>query len=88
MRVGPVLRPGEVSAAIIAVLRGANPAVEVIDRGGYLRVQAPRRLRLDRQRLEARLGHAFRLPGDLEQVMPSFAGRLVFSEQGVEWRAD
>jgi hypothetical protein len=36
--VGPVLQVGVLSEAIVAAIRDLNSDVEVIDRGGYLRV--------------------------------------------------
>jgi hypothetical protein len=33
-------------------------------------------------------GQGFRLPADLEQVMPAFQGFLRLTESGVEWRAE
>lgn len=85
-RVGPVLRSGDVASAIAEALRADNAVVELVDRGGYLRLSAPGRLLLRRASVEATLGRAFVLPGDLEQVLISFAGRMrVLSEQ-VEWQ--
>jgi toluene monooxygenase system protein D len=84
-RVGPVLESGEVALAIVDVIRQENEDVTVEDRGAYLRVSAPWRCRLSRTAVEKKLGRAFRLPGDLEQVMPSFKGRLSMSSDAVVW---
>lgn len=86
-RVGPVLRACALSQVLVEVLRASNPQVEVIDRGSYLRISAPGALVLRRAAVEDALGQPFRLPGDLEFVMPSFAGRLVLSEERAEWHA-
>lgn len=86
-RVGPVLRACALTQVLVEVLRASNPQVEVIDRGSYLRISAPGALVLCRAAVEVALGQSFRLPADLEFVMPSFAGRLILSEEQAEWRA-
>jgi hypothetical protein len=87
MRVGPVLQAGEVADAILAAIRAENGAVEVVDRGSYLRVSAPSRCRVSRVAIEAALGRPFELPGDLERVMSSFAGHLCVDEDEASWQA-
>ena len=84
-RVGPVLEAGDVADALVAAIREENPDVTVDDRGAYVRVSVPRVCRLSRQAVERRLGRAFRLPGDLERVMPSFKGRLKMDDDGASW---
>jgi len=86
-RVGPVLRVCALTQVLVEVLRAANSQVHVVDRGSYLRVSAPGALVLRREAVEDALGQSFRLPSDLEFVMPSFAGRLIISEEQAEWRA-
>ena len=83
--VGPVLESDEVGLAIVAAIRAANRDVTVLDRGGYLRVLVPGRCIVERAAVERVLGRAFRLPRDLELVMPSFKGRIRFTEEQVEW---
>ena len=83
--VGPVLLPGEISRAVVEALREINPGVEAIDRGSYLRVTAPGGCRLRRSAVERRLGRPFRLPADLEAVMPSFTGRFRVGEEEAAW---
>lgn len=83
--VGPVLEPDEVGAAIIAAIREANPGVTVLDRGGYLRVLVPGRCVVERAAIERALGRPFRLPGDLELVMPSFQGAMRMTDDEVVW---
>ncbi len=85
--VGPVLEAGEVAQAVIAAIRERNHDVQVLDRGAYLRVSAPRRCLLERRAVERVLGRAFRLPGDLELVMPAFAGRLHVTPDEAVWEA-
>jgi hypothetical protein len=83
--VGPVLAVGPVADAIIAAIRSENASVEVTDRGSYLRVLVPSRCAVSRAAIESALSRAFRLPGDLEQVMPSFRGRFQVSEDQASW---
>lgn len=83
--VGPVLQPGEVARAIIDAMRVSNPSLTVVDRGGYLRVLARGRATLMRAEVERRVRAPFRLPADLEQVMPSFRGRLTIDEESATW---
>lgn len=85
--VGPVLRRSPISSSLIEAMRVGNPRLEVVDRGGYLRVFAPERLRVDRTAVEAVSGRPFVLPGDLEQVMVSFSGLLRVTADLIEWRA-
>jgi hypothetical protein len=84
--VGPVLEAdGEVSDAIVAAIREANPDVTVLDRGSYVRVLVPNRCVVRRAAIERALGRSFRLPGDLELVMPAFKGAIVISDDEVVW---
>ena len=83
--VGPVLTPGPLADAVIAAIRAGNSEVTVIDRGAYLRVLVPRRCCLDGARVAALAGTSFRLPGDLEPIMPSFRGRLTIAGDQALW---
>jgi MmoB/DmpM family len=83
--VGPVLTPGPLADAIIAAIRAAHEDVRVVDRGAYLRVLVPERCRLEGARVEKILEAPFRLPGDLEAIMPSFRGRLTIASDGAVW---
>jgi len=83
--VGPVLQPGPVTDAVIAAIRESNPSVELVDRGGYVRVLSPRRCSVTRALIERHAGQPFRLPSDLENIMSSFKGRLTLSEEEVCW---
>jgi toluene monooxygenase system protein D len=85
MSAGPVLVPGDVCEAIVAALRALNEGVEVRHRGGYVRVSAPDRCRITRAAVEAELGRPFRLPTDLERVMPAFQGRFRVDESEAWW---
>jgi toluene monooxygenase system protein D len=80
-----VLESDEVGRAIIAAIRRTNRDVTVLDRGGYLRVLVPGRCIVARTAIEQALGRAFRLPRDLELVMPSFQGRIRITDDEIEW---
>ena len=83
--VGPVLAAGPIADAIVAAIRRENNHVQVTDRGSYLRVLVPARCAVSRAAIESVLSRSFRLPGDLEQVMPSFRGRFQVSEDQASW---
>jgi len=84
---GPVLVPSEMGLAIVAAIRASNVGVQVEDRGAYLRVSAGSRCVVTRQAIEAALGRPVQLPGDLEQCMPSFRGRLRVDPEHAVWEA-
>ncbi len=79
--------PAPAADSVIAAIRELNAAVEVVDRGSYLRVWCPRRCRVTRAALERHRGAPFKLPVDLESVMSSFKGRLSMSEEEACWDA-
>lgn len=85
--VGPVLLCGRVADAIVAAIRTQNAGVRVSHRGAYLRVAAATRCEVHADAIAAQLGEPFRLPQDLEKVMPSFRGRLVLTEALAAWEA-
>jgi hypothetical protein len=86
--VGPVLQASDLGRAVLAAIQALNPGVEVLDRGAYLRVNAPSPCVLTRAAVEQITGQSFLLPGDLEHVMPSFQGFLALSAERVEWRSE
>jgi hypothetical protein len=83
--VGPVLHRGPWTDAVVECLLDANPGAVLVDRGAYLRVLAPNRCQLVRAAVERRTGQPFRLPVDLELMMPSFKGRLSFTDDAATW---
>ena len=83
--VGPVLDASEAGRAIVAAIQATNANVTVHDRGAYLRVLVPGRCAVSRDAIERALGRPFRLPGDLEQLMPSFKGMLTVTTDEVVW---
>ena len=87
MVVGPVLEASDLGRAIAEILLRHNGGARLRDQGAYLRVECAERCRLDRADVEQTLGRPFRLPGELEQLMPSFRGQLRVSEDSVEWLA-
>ena len=84
--VGPVLRMSDDVDAIIAAIEEDNPgtAIEVIDRGAYVRIQAEQRLRVTRASIEKYLGRAFEMR-QLEPMMSAFAGRIETTSDAVLW---
>jgi hypothetical protein len=85
--VGPVLLSGRVSEAIVNAIQQENAGVRVSQRGSYLRVSVSCRCAVRAEAVAALLGEPFRIPQDLERVMPSFRGRLVLSEELAAWEA-
>ena len=83
--VGPVLQASVATDAVISAIRELNGVVQVADRGSYLRVSVPGCCVVTRRAIEAQLGQPFRLPGDLELIMPSFKGKLSMTEDEVRW---
>jgi toluene monooxygenase system protein D len=84
--VGPVLQVGVLSEAIVSAIRDLNSDVEVIDRGGYLRVLVPHRCVVTRSAIEKRLGRSVRFPGELETVMSAFKGALKLTADEAVWQ--
>ena len=85
LSVGPVLQSTPFAQVIAAAIVEDNDDVIVSDRGGYLRVLAPRVCRLSRATVEAATGSPVRFPGELEVIMSSFAGRMRLTENGAVW---
>jgi hypothetical protein len=80
-----VLEAGPVGSVLAAAIRERHPDAEIEDRGSYLRVLVPRRCVLAREAVERLLGRDFRLPGDLELVMPAFKGDFSVSDDEAVW---
>jgi len=83
--VGPVLEASDDARAVVAAIRQSNVGVVVENRGSYLRVLVPGRCEVTSRTIESVLGRPFRLPGDLEAMMPSFKGRLTVTEDKAVW---
>jgi hypothetical protein len=83
--VGPVLEASELGRAVLSAILSLNADVRVHDRGAYLRVLSTGRCVVTRAAIEAALGRPVELPGDLEQAMPSFKGRLQIDAERASW---
>lgn len=83
--VGPVIEASDLGRAVVAAILSSNPGATVDDRGSYLRVRAAHRCLLTREAVERELGHPFRLPIDLEPLMPAFKGLIRIGPDAVEW---
>jgi MmoB/DmpM family protein len=83
--VGPVLLAGRVSDAVVAAIRKHNAGVRVTQRGSYVRVAVPLRCEVQASTVAGFLREPFRIPQDLEPIMPSFRGRLSLSEDAAAW---
>ncbi|MBV9020850.1 MAG: MmoB/DmpM family protein [Ktedonobacteraceae bacterium] len=84
--VGPVLRMSEGIEAIIAAIEEDNPSteIEVIDRGAYVRIQAPQRMKVTRASIERHIGCPFEMR-QFEPMMAAFAGRIETSSDAILW---
>jgi toluene monooxygenase system protein D len=84
--VGPVLRMCDELEHVIQAIIDDNPdrEVEVIDRGAYVRVQAPHFLRVTRASLQRHLGRRFEMRR-LESMLSAFAGRIETSTDEMHW---
>ncbi|NMH97006.1 MmoB/DmpM family protein [Pseudonocardia acidicola] len=84
--VGPVLRMCDEVESVISAIRDDNPEsdIEVIDRGSYVRVQAPGRVRVTEASLQRHLGPSFELRS-LETMLSSFAGRISTTSDEISW---
>ena len=84
--VGPVIQSGEVARAVVAAVEGDNAgrAVNVVDRGSYVRVEVEGECVITRASVERELGRPFKLH-ELEVNMPSFAGRIDTSTEVIRF---
>ncbi len=83
--VGPVVDSSPGGRAVVSAILALNPRAQVQDRGAYLRVLVPGHCLLTRRAVEQELGRPFRLPADLEPLMPAFKGLIHVSEEQIEW---
>ncbi|AEJ38836.1 monooxygenase component MmoB/DmpM [Sulfobacillus acidophilus TPY] len=86
-QVGPILRASEITSGIVEAIQLDNQGktVTVIDQGGYVRVMVPEHCVVRRETLEQVLGRSFRMPGELEIYLSSFAGKIRTGSEAVEW---
>ncbi|OBH60022.1 MmoB/DmpM family protein [Mycobacterium sp. E2479] len=90
--VGPVVRgfdPDIVAALADAVVSdNPNAAITIEDHGGYVRIHAPRFLRVTRASLESAAGQPFPL-ATLEPALVAFAGRIRYiGDDELHWYLD
>lgn len=89
--VGPVIRgtDADLADAVAEAMAADNPdvAIEVDDRGGYIRISAPQRVRLTRASLSEAIGHDFAL-AQLEPSLAAFAGRMAGTDDEIVWYLD
>lgn len=85
-RVGPVLRAGPLTAAVVEAVEEDNPGktIRVDDKGAYVRIDCEGELILRRDSLERALGRPFRM-SELEVELGSFAGRIETTEDLVRF---
>lgn len=83
--VGPVLQATPLARMIVAAIETDNHDVVVHDEGAYLRVLVPHVCRLARATVEAATGAPVQFPGELEVIMPSFAGLMSLTEDEAVW---
>ncbi len=84
--VGPVIQSGEVARAVEAAVAedNAGRAINVVDRGSYIRIQVEGECVITRATVERELGRPFKLH-ELEANMPSFAGRIDTSTEVIRF---
>lgn len=90
--VGPVVRgfdPDIVSALTDAIhIDNPGAAITIDDHAGYVRIHAPRFLRVTRASLESATGQAFPL-ATLEPALVAFAGRIRYvGDDELHWYLD
>lgn len=83
---GPVLRSGEVAEALIDALKedNAGKTLSIADHGGYIRVEGPGGLVLNRATAEYMLGRPFSMQ-ELEIYMTGFSGKIYTTTESVSW---
>ena len=83
--VGPVLTGHHRAQAVLEAIRRLNPSVEILNRGSYIRVLAPRRCLVTRSAIEDILRQPFDFRAELEIMMPSFKGRMRLDDDEAVW---
>jgi toluene monooxygenase system protein D len=83
---GPLLRSGEVADALIDALRedNADKELRIADHGGYIRVEGPGGLVLNRATVQQMLGRTFSMQ-ELEIYMTGFSGKIYTTTESVRW---
>mgnify|MGYP001397731952 CR=1 FL=1 len=86
--VGPVLVAGPRAQAVIGAIIESCPSADVRSHGSYVRVGVAGRCVATREALCRHAGGPFKLPGDLEAIMPSFRGRFCVTDEEAVWIAE
>jgi len=84
--VGPVMRAGDLAAAIIEAAKIDNPGKEVFvdDKRAYIRIHTEHEMILRRETIEDELGRAFKM-NDLEVDLSSFAGQIECGDNAIRF---
>ena len=84
--VGPVFSMTDQIDDILSAIEDDNPdtEIEVIDRGAYVRVQAPSYLTVTAESLKRYLGPDYELRS-LENNLTAFAGRIETTSDSISW---
>jgi len=84
--VGPVMRAGDLAAAIIEAAKIDNPGKEVFvdDKRAYIRIHTEHEMILRRETIEDELGRAFKM-NDLEVDLSSFAGQIESGDNAIRF---
>lgn len=85
--VGPVLTSSSITDAIVEAIELDNENVVIEDYGSYRRVLVPNRCLVTKASIEQVIGRPFRFPGELEQVLSTFKGRINLSELEAIWQS-
>lgn len=85
--VGPTVQSSAMGQAVVTAISEQNSDVRVLDRGSYLRVEAPSPCRLSRPFLERHWDRAIEFPGDIELILSSFKGRMTLNADQITWNA-
>jgi len=85
--VGPVFMKRELAIYAVEAIARDNPDtfVGILDRGLYVRVVGNRRLVLRRKTLEELAGRSVRFPGEVEEMLSAFAGKIKTTGEYIEW---
>ncbi|WP_240327650.1 MmoB/DmpM family protein [Dechloromonas sp. HYN0024] len=84
--VGPVMRAGDLAAAIIEAAKIDNPGKELFvdDKRAYIRIHMDQEMVLQRATIEEELGRPFKM-NDLEVDLSSFAGQIESGDNSIRF---
>jgi len=84
--VGPVMRAGDLAAAVIEAAKLDNPGKEVFvdDKRAYIRIHTEHEMVLYRETIEEELGRPFKM-NDLEVDLSSFAGQIESGDNSIRF---